>query len=161
MLKKVFLTILQNSQEDTCARVSFLIKLQASACNFMKKETLAQVFSCEFCKIVKNTFFIEHLRRLLLKINNHVKWKCPPTTFFNCDCAQLNFGNIDSLFANQNESEAVLFTIPSNYNKVTHHCYFRKENTTIVSFEKISILKLGSYFFESGNREKGQIFLDK
>ena len=27
--KKVFLEILQNSQESTCARVSFLIKLQA------------------------------------------------------------------------------------------------------------------------------------
>ena len=31
-------------------------KLQAS-CNFIKKETLAQVFSCEFCEISKNTFF--------------------------------------------------------------------------------------------------------
>ena len=28
-----------------------------SACNFIKKETLAQVFSCEFCEISKNTFF--------------------------------------------------------------------------------------------------------
>ena len=53
----VFLEILQNSQENTCARVSFLIKLQAEACNFIKKETLAQVFSWEFCKISKNTFF--------------------------------------------------------------------------------------------------------
>ena len=26
-------------------------------CNFTKKEPLAQVFSCEFCKISKNTFF--------------------------------------------------------------------------------------------------------
>ena len=25
-------------------------------CNFIKKETLAQVFSCEFCEIFKNTF---------------------------------------------------------------------------------------------------------
>ena len=25
------------------------------ACNFIKKETLAQVFSCEFCEISKNT----------------------------------------------------------------------------------------------------------
>ena len=25
-------------------------------CNFIKKEALAQVFSCEFCKISKNTF---------------------------------------------------------------------------------------------------------
>ena len=28
-VKKVFLTVSQNSQENTCARVSFLIKLQA------------------------------------------------------------------------------------------------------------------------------------
>ena len=55
-VKKVFLEILQNSQENTCARVSFLI------CNFIKKETLAQVFSCEFCEISKNTFYTEHLR---------------------------------------------------------------------------------------------------
>ena len=36
----------------------FLIKLQASAlaCNFIKKETLAQVFSCDFCEISKNAF---------------------------------------------------------------------------------------------------------
>ena len=26
------------------------------ACNFIKKETLAQVFSCKFCEIYKNTF---------------------------------------------------------------------------------------------------------
>ena len=32
------------------------------ACNFIKKETLAQVFSCEFREIFKNIFFIEHLR---------------------------------------------------------------------------------------------------
>ena len=56
-VKKVLLEILQNSQENTCARVSFLIKLQA----FIKKETLSQVFSREFCGISKNTFFTEHL----------------------------------------------------------------------------------------------------
>ena len=59
--KKVFLEISQNSKENNCVRASFLIKLQAKACNFIKKETLAQVFSCKFCKISKNTFFIEHL----------------------------------------------------------------------------------------------------
>ena len=41
--------------------VSFLIKLQAESCNFIEKETLAQVFSCEFCEISKNTFFTEYL----------------------------------------------------------------------------------------------------
>ena len=32
------------------------------AYNFIKKENMAQVFSCEFCKIFKNTSFTEHFR---------------------------------------------------------------------------------------------------
>ena len=35
--------------------------LYEMACNFIKKESLAQVFSCEFCEISKNTFFAEQL----------------------------------------------------------------------------------------------------
>ena len=54
-VKKVFLKISQNSQKNTCARVSFLISCSPRACNFVKKETLAQVFSCEICEISKNT----------------------------------------------------------------------------------------------------------
>ena len=34
--------------------------------NFIKNKTLAQVFSCEFTGISKNTFFTEHVRWLLL-----------------------------------------------------------------------------------------------
>ena len=37
--------------------MSFLIKLQASACNIIKKETVAQVFSCAFCEIFMNTSY--------------------------------------------------------------------------------------------------------
>ena len=48
------LEISQNSQKNNCARVSFLATL-------LKKETLAQVFSSEFCEVSKNTFFKEHL----------------------------------------------------------------------------------------------------
>ena len=51
----------QNTQENTCARVAVLIKLQASASNFIEKETLAQVFSSEFSEISKNKFLTEHL----------------------------------------------------------------------------------------------------
>ena len=39
---------------------------RCSAKKVRKKETQAQVFSCEFCEISKNTFFIEHLLWLLL-----------------------------------------------------------------------------------------------
>ena len=34
---------------------------QLSACNFIKKQTLAQVFSCFCCEMSKNIFFTEHL----------------------------------------------------------------------------------------------------
>ena len=54
-VKKVFFQFLQNSQPETC--------------NFIKKETLAQIFSCEFRKIFKSTFFTEHLWWLLLNIH--------------------------------------------------------------------------------------------
>ena len=56
-IEKLFLIILQNSQENTCVRVSFWIGLQTEVCNFIKKEPLPQVFSYEFCEIFKNTFF--------------------------------------------------------------------------------------------------------
>ena len=49
-VKKVFLEIPQNSHENTCVGVSFLIKLQVLACNFIKKETPTQVFSCEILR---------------------------------------------------------------------------------------------------------------
>ena len=59
--KKLFLKSSQNSQEKTCVKVSILIKLQASACNFIKKETLAQVHSLKLCDTFKNTYFTEDL----------------------------------------------------------------------------------------------------
>ena len=37
-----------------------LFRIQTLVCSFFKNETLAQVFSCEFCKIRKNIFFAEH-----------------------------------------------------------------------------------------------------
>ena len=48
-VQELFLESFQNSQENTCARAS-------EACNFIQKGTLAQMFSCEFCKISKNSF---------------------------------------------------------------------------------------------------------
>ena len=44
-----------------------------------KKETLTQVFSCQFCEISKTPFFIEHLLRLLRNAsinNNSFKYIC-------------------------------------------------------------------------------------
>ena len=64
-VKKVFLEISLNSQENTCARVSFLKELQAKIFRKINisyplirtRTTLAQVFSCEVSGISKNIFF--------------------------------------------------------------------------------------------------------
>ena len=61
IFKKVFLKISKHSQGNTFVRVFSLIQLQGPACNFIKKETLAQVFSCKLCETFKSTFFTKHL----------------------------------------------------------------------------------------------------
>ena len=52
---------------------------QTEAYKFIKKETLAQVFSCEFCGVFKNSFFTEQLQATAsaFSINPHfiLKWK--------------------------------------------------------------------------------------
>ena len=47
-------------------------------CHFIKIDTLAQVFSCEFCEISKNTIFTEHLRPTASLICSNlldIRWK--------------------------------------------------------------------------------------
>ena len=48
-IKNVFLQISQNSQENTCARVSSL------------RDFITGIFSCEFSEICKTTFLTKHL----------------------------------------------------------------------------------------------------
>ena len=48
------------------SRVSFLIKMQTPPATLFKNGDLAQVFSCEFCKIFKNAILLEQLWWLLL-----------------------------------------------------------------------------------------------
>ena len=51
-------------QENTYARVSFLIGLRVSVCNFIKERNFALVFSWESCEIFSSTYFTEHLRMI-------------------------------------------------------------------------------------------------
>ena len=72
-VKKVFLKISQNSQENTCAWIFFFNRLKTlTACNFIKKETLAQMLSCESCEIFKKTYFAEHLRTTAFESGAHL-----------------------------------------------------------------------------------------
>ena len=60
-VKKVFLEISQNSRENTCARVSFLIKLQ-------KKRLCHSCFPVNSAELLRTPFFIEYLWWLLLQV---------------------------------------------------------------------------------------------
>ena len=61
--KGVLRNLAKFTEKQLCQSLFFNKGLQA--CNFIKKETLAQVFSC-FAKFLRTTFFIEHLWWLLL-----------------------------------------------------------------------------------------------
>ena len=65
-VKMILLEILQNSQENPCARVSFLKKLQTSGLQLYLKETLVQVFSVNFAKFLRTPFLQNTSRRRLL-----------------------------------------------------------------------------------------------
>ena len=54
-VRRGFFKTSQNSQENTCVRVSFLISCRPQASG-IKTGTLAQVLSCEFCEYSKHTF---------------------------------------------------------------------------------------------------------
>ena len=66
VIKKVFLEILQNSQENACAWDSFLIKLQARPATLLKKRLWHRCFPINFVKFPRTSFFTEPLRWLLL-----------------------------------------------------------------------------------------------
>ena len=59
----MLLEISQNSKENTCATVSFLIKFQATS---LKKRLWQRCFPVNFVKFPRAPFFTEHLRWLLL-----------------------------------------------------------------------------------------------
>ena len=65
-LEMVFLEISQNSQENTYARVSFLIKLRPEACNFIKKRLWHRCFPVNFVKFLRTPFSQNTSGRLLL-----------------------------------------------------------------------------------------------
>ena len=69
-VKKMFLEILQNSLENTCARFSFLIKLQASGnrhqTTLLKKRLWHRCFPVNFLKFLR-THFLQNTSGLLLR----------------------------------------------------------------------------------------------
>ena len=82
--KKLFLEISQNSQENTCARVSFLVKLQAWGRQPYQKRHWHRCFPVNFAKFPRAPFLQNTSKRLLLRplIYFCTSWKQQQTTGF-------------------------------------------------------------------------------
>ena len=117
--------------------------------HFIKKETLTQVLSCKSCQTFKNTFFVEHLRWLLLynlTLSNSLTKMLVPSldenlwneheydvsSWFTCNCAfdivivlmmlRYIFWYLDSVFVDCIEylsSHGVSSSIPALIAKMT------------------------------------------
>ena len=111
----MFSKISQNSQKNTCDRVSFLTKLQVETCNFIKKEILAQVFSCKFCEISKNTFFTEHLWATVSSSANTLV-VCDKYSLF-LHSAQFSSHNVEAFLIHFGAKKN-FFTFPENEKKL-------------------------------------------
>ena len=85
-VKEVLLEISQNSQENSCTKVSFLIKLQAST--LLKIRLWHRCFPVNFAKFLRAAFLTEYLWWLLLNI--------PLKMFDSVLNMPLNFINLSS-----------------------------------------------------------------
>ena len=72
----------------------------SAACNFIKKETLTQVFSCEFCEISKNIF----------------SYRTPPVAASG-DAKHFNYWlSANIIFLNDDKTELVISKSPRKSN---------------------------------------------
>ena len=98
--------------------------------HFFNKRTLAQVFSCEFCKIFKNIFFTEHLWWLLLLIFRNFSFlKTKP-------CAKSMqiwsfFWSVFCIFQNSDQKKLRIWTLFNQWGlfwSLLRNIYFLKKN---------------------------------
>ena len=63
VIKSVLRNFAKFTGKHLCQSLFFneVAGLRPQACKFIKNETLAQLFSCEFYEIFNNAFFTEHL----------------------------------------------------------------------------------------------------
>ena len=93
-LKKVFLKVPENLQENTCLE-SLFNKFAGLRPKTLLQMRLQQVFYCEFCEIFENKFFTEHLQvtasNTQAVVTNHVQIHLLKILFRFLDKDQIRF----------------------------------------------------------------------
>ena len=89
-----------HSRKDSKAATGGVLQEKAAPATLLKKEALAQVFSCEFCEISKNIFFTEHLRATASE----------ESAFFKNHSVSKNFGNYGNMTVSENSETVKIFS---------------------------------------------------
>ena len=145
---------MQKLRENISIEFFFWIKLHASSLRFCQKETRAQVFSCEFCEIFKNTHFVVHLRapasvftidisgKYLKRFKNNIalQWLCRNLfPFYNFTCIALNIATNGWRMHVLHWDKFVTF-LWRRTNRINFHKYFQQ------NWYKLCLIKLLSNF---------------
>ena len=128
----MYLKISQNFQESTYSSFTW-IELQALSLRHYYKTTLAELFSSQFCKSCKSTFFIEHLR-----VTGTMFWKV----------ILLNI-NIETYFNSQMVERMFLFTVSFVFQAFNYVCH---RNTQTKIFYCGSNMSLFKFIFTAKKR---------
>ena len=88
------------------------------ACNFIKKEMLAQVFFCEFFEISKNTFFIEYLQVTGSEVSQNSSKKSHLMTNWNHSLYVLSWNLLKGFY------EILIVTKLNSFSLVHKHLLF-------------------------------------
>ena len=108
-VKKVFLEISQKSQENTCSRVSFLIKLKAYA-TLLKERLCHRCFPVNFVEFLRIPFSQNRSGRLLFKFLSDIyahNFSDDYVHSFNFEFNKLTFlkSRFNNFIQNVNEAE--------------------------------------------------------
>ena len=77
--KQKFIKISQNLQENTCTRISFVMKLQVEACKFIKSRLWDWCLTVNLAKLLRTSFLQKTSGRLLLIFSKLIFWKSQTT----------------------------------------------------------------------------------
>ena len=139
----MFPQISKNWQENTCIRVSFLNKVaDLRPETLLKKETLIQVFSCQYFEICENTFLQNTFGRLLLSLE---PWQISMIELF--------YENSKSLTVFLKSS--IIYVFSCIVSKIT----WRYSSSCLQMFFKIGVLKNFANF--TGKHQRWNLFLIK
>ena len=110
-------------------------------CNVIKKETVAQVFSCEICEISKNTFFTEHIWTTASMSSQHFGWDLDELSNVSSLISFIKYLAGNYMFKVNNRNTRTRYEICSKVNNkdiVNFWAYFTPcSSVSIVNFEHL------------------------